>query len=89
MSRESKRQFLAEQIAKITNEDQDKVNELIKQDSRIQHTCGMDSLDFVELIMECEREFNIAIHDDELMDNITVEKMLDLIEKKEKELYGQ
>lgn len=36
----------------------------LKEEANLQDEYGLDSLDFVELIMECEKEFNISIPDD-------------------------
>ena len=45
---------------------------------------GADSLDTVELIMEFEKEFNIAIPDDEAEKISTVGEAVDYIEKNAK-----
>jgi acyl carrier protein len=42
---------------------------------------GADSLDTVELIMEFEKEFNIAIPDDQAENIATVGQAIDYIEK--------
>lgn len=43
---------------------------------------GIDSLDMVELIMTCEREFGIIIHDDELQLNQSPTHLTDLVKNK-------
>lgn len=43
---------------------------------------GMDSLDKVELIIECEKEFDISIHDQDAEDIETVGQLSDYIENK-------
>ena len=45
---------------------------------------GADSLDTVELIMEFEKEFNIAIPDDQAEKIATVGQAIDYIEKNAK-----
>lgn len=40
-----------------------------------------DSLDMVEMIMECEREFNIAIPDDEVSKLVTVQDLIDYVKE--------
>jgi len=42
----------------------------------------IDSLDLVELMIECEREFDIFIPDRELADCTTLNQMVDLIYSK-------
>lgn len=41
---------------------------------------GADSLDFVDVIMECEREFEIRIPDDALPLNSSVQDLINYIE---------
>ncbi|RMG29165.1 MAG: acyl carrier protein [Bacteroidetes bacterium] len=43
---------------------------------------GIDSLDLVELIMSCEREFGILIHDEELSLNHTPAQLTELVKSK-------
>lgn len=43
---------------------------------------GMDSLDCIELTMALEEEFNLEIPDDEVMQLITVEKIIEYIRDK-------
>lgn len=46
---------------------------------RMQH---VDSLDFIELAIECEREFDIHLLDEELAGVKTINDLLKLIESK-------
>ncbi|MEM6767679.1 MAG: phosphopantetheine-binding protein [Bacteroidota bacterium] len=46
------------------------------------HDFGMDSLDFVELVMACERIFSIIISDDEASQLHTAEELVDLLRVK-------
>src|SRR5262245_18078414 len=49
---------------------------------------GADSLDTVELIMEFEKEFNIAIPDDQAEKIATVGQAIEYIEKNAKQSYS-
>lgn len=42
----------------------------IRPDNNIMEDLGADSLDIVEIVMECEREFNIEISD-EIMESMS------------------
>jgi len=55
--------------------------EEIKEDSIIANDLGADSLDAVEIIMNCEREFNICIPDNEAEKVSTVGDLIVFIEK--------
>jgi len=50
-------------------------------DASFTNDLGADSLDTVELIMEFEKEFNIAIPDDQAENIATVGQAVDYIEK--------
>lgn len=74
---------------------QEKVIELIskrlgfdKVQIELNHTfyndLGADSLDEIELLMDCEREFNIHIEDEEAEKTKTVQELIDFIYKKNK-----
>lgn len=52
------------QVQEITNDKMGIDKEDVKMESKINDDLGLDSLDTVELIMEIERHFNIAIPDD-------------------------
>lgn len=43
---------------------------------------GADSLDGIEIVMKCEKEFGIRIHDNELDSIQTVKDLYDIIENK-------
>lgn len=51
----------------------------VNNDSDIQEEYGYDSLDAVELIMECEKTYNVAIPDDAGAELVTVNKIADYI----------
>ena len=46
---------------------------------------GIDSLDFAELIMEFEQEFNIRIPDNDAEQLQTVSEIVDYVKKRQKE----
>lgn len=50
-----------------------------KNDEKFVDDLGCDSLDMVDLIMECEREFNISIPDDDVYRIITVQDLIDYV----------
>lgn len=56
----------------------------VKPESLIMNDFGADSLDVVEIVMESEKKFGINILDSELkdMEDLTVEKMADIIQEK-------
>ena len=53
----------------------------VKPEASFTNDLGADSLDTVELIMEFEKEFNIAIPDDQAENISTVGQVIDHIEK--------
>ena len=55
---------------------------IITLDSEIQNDLGADSLDAVELIMQCEDKFDIKIVDEEADQILTVEQMINLVSRK-------
>lgn len=42
---------------------------------------GADSLDIVEVVMQIEEEFNIEIPDDEVEKLVTIQEIIDYVEK--------
>ena len=65
-----KKEELREKVIAIVSEMYEVPVENITDTSDLQGDIGMDSLDVVEFTMECEREFNVTIPDEEL-DGIT------------------
>ena len=53
----------------------------IEDDSVLTSDLGADSLDSVELVMELEKKFDISISDDVAMKVVTVNDMIELVEK--------
>ena len=66
----------------------DKLNEMtdgsidINSETSLDNDLGMDSLDFVEFIMELEKEFDIQIPDDPFANknNIKIKDLVEVIE---------
>jgi acyl carrier protein len=50
--------------------------------SRLNEDLGADSIDMVEIIMDCEKKFNISISEEEGSDVKRVEDVINLIEIK-------
>lgn len=50
-----------------------------RNDERFISDLGCDSLDMVDLIMECEKEFNISIPDDDVYRILTVQDLIDYV----------
>lgn len=53
----------------------------VKEDATFKDDLGGDSLDCVEVIMECEHEFGISINDADAEKCSTVKDICDLVEK--------
>ena len=53
----------------------------VNEQTNLEETLGMDSLDRVELLMEIEKEFGITIPDDDADKVITTKDCVDLVEK--------
>lgn len=51
------------------------------EESNVHDDLGADSLDAVEIIMDCENDFGIRIPDDESEGIETVKDLIDLVEK--------
>jgi len=47
--------------------------------------CGLDQLDFIELIMQLEEKFDIEISDDEMKPIVTVKELQTLVDRKVEE----
>lgn len=58
--------------------------EEIKPEAKLNEDLGIDSLAAVELALELENEFGIRIEDEELANLVTVQDVMDIIEKKSK-----
>ena len=55
--------------------------EQITMDTNLIDDLGADSLDVVELIMNIEDEFGVSISDEEAANLVTVQRIVDFLEK--------
>lgn len=54
----------------------------VSETDKIVEDLGADSLDCIEIVMNCEREFGIHIPDNELDSIQTIKDLCDIVEKK-------
>ena len=80
MNREEIEIKVKEIVAEIAECEISEVND----QTNLEETLGMDSLDRVELLMEIEKEFGITIPDDDADKVITTKDCVDLVEKLKK-----
>ncbi len=73
-----------DQIKKVLVEAINVDEEEIKPEAKLNEDLGIDSLAAVELALELENEFGIRIEDEELANLVTVQDVMDIIEKKSK-----
>jgi len=59
--------------------------EVTKEESFV--NLGVDSLDIIEIIVECEQEFNIAITDNKIQKLKTVEDLVKLVQESDMQDY--
>lgn len=52
-----------------------------RNEESFQEDLGCDSLDMVDLIMECEKQFSISIPDDDVDKLRTVQDLIDYVEE--------
>ena len=71
-----------DQIKKVLVEAINVDEEEIKPEAKLNEDLGIDSLAAVELALELENEFDIRIEDEELAKLVTVQDVMDIIEKK-------
>ena len=74
-------QEILEKVCSIVSEQLSVEAGEVKSDSNFQNDLGADSLDTVELIMEFEKEFNIAIPDEQAENIQTVGEAISYIEE--------
>ena len=67
------KKIVTDELIKLLGVDEDEITE----DANLQNDLGMDSLDAVELIMNFEQEFNIAIPDSDVENIKTVKEIID------------
>ena len=56
--------------------------DLIKPEAKLKEDLDIDSLSAVELALELETSFDIRIEDEELLKLITVQDVIDIVERK-------
>ena len=76
-------------LSKLTNILDNKGYYNAKPEDKLIDDLGLDSLDVVEVIMECERDFNVEIPDEEADRLTTVGQVVDYLEKKLSEPAAQ
>lgn len=82
MKREEIKSFVTEFIAGTENCNLDPLN--IKESALLKDDLGLDSLDFIELVMKIEKEYNIGLPDEEASgrENDTVRDFVDYVQSK-------
>jgi len=72
---------IRERMVALVAEELQLTREEIVDESEIERDLGADSLDRTEIIMECEDEFGITIHDDDCQAWSTFADMLATVER--------
>ena len=73
--------MIFEKVQKALAEPFEVSPDTITLDTNLVDDLGADSLDVVELIMSIEDEFGVSISDEEAANLITVQKIVDFVEK--------
>lgn len=73
--------MIFEKVQKALAEQFEVSPDTITLDTNLIDDLGADSLDVVELIMSIEDEFGVSISDEEAANLITVQKIVDFVEK--------
>lgn len=73
--------MIFEKVQKALAEQFEVSPDTITMDTNLVDDLGADSLDVVELIMSIEDEFGVSISDEEAANLITVQKIVDFVEK--------
>ena len=73
--------MIFEKVQKALAEQFEVSPDTITLDTNLIDDLGADSLDVVELIMYIEDEFGVSISDEEAANLITVQKIVDFVEK--------
>ena len=74
-----------EAIKKAISEEFFISEEEITEESKLKEDLGIDSLASMQLILDMEKQFNIHVEDEEVMEIETVADVIALLEKKTKE----
>ncbi len=69
-------------VIEILAEKLDKDASEIEATAKIKDDLGADSLDMVEIVMEIEEEFDVEVEDADTASIITVQDIVDYVEKK-------
>ncbi|MCH4895699.1 acyl carrier protein [Marinilabiliaceae bacterium JC040] len=77
-----KRQEIEEKVKDFLIEEIEIDEDLIKNEASLQKDLGIDSLDFVDIVVLVERNFGFKIKPEEMAGVDTLEKFYDYIEKK-------
>ena len=75
------RKEIEEKVKEIVAEKAECEISEVNDQTNLEETLGMDSLDRVELLMEMEKEFDIIIPDDDADKVITTKDCVDLVVK--------
>jgi len=75
---------IIENINKLLVEDFEIDSDIISPNAKIVEELGIDSLDFVDIVVFIEEEFNVKLGTDDFKNVVTLQDFYDLIEKKSK-----
>ena len=75
---------IIENINKLLVEDFEIDSDIISPNAKIVEELGIDSLDFVDIVVFIEEVFNIKLGADDFKNVVTLQDFYDLIEKKSK-----
>ncbi len=75
---------IIENINKLLIEDFEIDSNIISPNAKIVEELGIDSLDFVDIVVFIEEVFNIKLGADDFKNVVTLQDFYDLIEKKSK-----
>ncbi len=78
---------IKEQVYDIITDTAIVKKETIADNKSFLYDLDMDSLDYLNIILECEKVFNISFNDMEIEKIFTVDDLITLIEKKNPELW--
>ena len=73
--------MIFEKVQKALAEQFEVSPDTITMDTNLVDDLGADSLDVVELIMSIEDEFGVSISDEEAANLVTVQRIVDYVEK--------